>query len=81
MVNSLQELTIEETPLACKIVADNSSHSSRNRIASQASILSVGSSRLRPDQESDDFLKRFAVNSEEIKHDSELRYHRVCFGM
>ena len=45
--------------------------------------MSFGSSsqRLRPiDQESDKFLKRFAVNNEEIDEDK-IAYHALCFGM
>lgn len=55
----------------------------RRRFKSQSSIMSFGSSsqRLRPiDQESDKFLKRFAVNNEEIDEDK-IAYHALCFGM
>lgn len=55
----------------------------RRRIKSQASIVSFGSSsqKLRPlDHENDKFLKRFAVNNEEINEDN-IKYHSLCFGM
>lgn len=56
---------------------------SRRRIKSQASIVSFGSSshKLRPlDHENDKFLRRFAVNNEEVSEDN-IKYHSLCFGM
>lgn len=54
---------------------------SRRRIKSQASIVSFSSQKIRPpDQEADKFLRRFAVNNEEVSEDN-IKYHSLCFGM
>lgn len=57
--------------------------SGRSRIKSQASIVSfAGSSqKLRPaDHENDVFLRRFAVNNDDVTEDN-IKYHSLCFGM
>lgn len=61
----------------------NEQHKERLRNKSQASIISFGGSsqRMRPfEHENDQFLKRFAVNNEEVSEDN-IKYHSLCFGM